>query len=327
VVADGAEATLEVLGEAVELARPGRPGVVAVGPPARWTARLAGCAGRGAGRLVLLHAGEEPAPAAAARALAAWLAAAGSAAPAPIVLLPHTARGREVAAHVAVRLDAAVAPDALAVRRAPGGHLEVVRPAYGDRLHATVRIDPGAPAVVTLRPGVLGPGPLAPGPTVPVEEIPAPAGEPGAGARVRRTLEPDPRTVDLAEAERIVAGGRGVGGPEGFQLLQELADLLGAAVGGSRVAVDLGWLPWERQVGQSGRLVAPRLYLALGISGASQHLAGCRDASTVVAVNADPTAPILERADLAAVADWRPVVQALIARLRARRAAPPAAGG
>ena len=131
-------------------------------------------------------------------------------------------------------------------------------------------------------------------------------------------LLPDPRTVDLRDAERIVAGGRGVGA-EGFRQLEVLADLLGAAVGGSRVAVDLGWIPWERQIGQSGRAVAPELYLAFGISGASQHMAGIERARTVVAVNADRAAPLLARAQLAALADWRPVVDALIERLRARR--------
>jgi electron transfer flavoprotein alpha subunit len=100
-----------------------------------------------------------------------------------------------------------------------------------------------------------------------------------------------------------------------------LADLLGAAVGGSRVAVDLGWIPWERQIGQSGRTVAPELYLAFGISGASQHVAGIERARTVIAVNADRSAPLIARAQLAALADWRPVADALIERLRARREA------
>jgi electron transfer flavoprotein alpha subunit len=122
--------------------------------------------------------------------------------------------------------------------------------------------------------------------------------------------------VDLREAERIVAGGRGVG-PDGFRRLEVLADLLSASVGGSRVAVDLGWIPWERQIGQSGRAVTPELYLAFGISGASQHMAGIERARTVVAVNQDRSAPLLGRAQLAAVADWQPVVEALIERLRA----------
>jgi electron transfer flavoprotein alpha subunit len=313
------EPTLEVLGEAVDLARPGAPGVVAVGP-AETRETLAPLARHGAARLVLLRTPGAAAAAEVGCAVAAWLA--GEGAPAPIMLLPHSRHGLEVAAHLTVRLDAALAPDAVGVRRGADGGLEVTRPAYGDRLYATVRVSAGATAVVTLRPGVLGVGPPTGGAPVPVEEWPAVTDGAPTAARVRRVMAADPHTVDLRDAERIVAGGRGVG-PEGFRRLEVLADLLGAAVGGSRVAVDLGWIPWERQIGQSGRAVAPELYLAFGISGASQHVTGIERARTVVAVNADRTAPLLGRAQLAALADWRPVAEALIERLRERRSRPP----
>jgi electron transfer flavoprotein alpha subunit len=207
------------------------------------------------------------------------------------------------------------------VRRGAGGGLEITRPAYGDRLHATVQVAAGTPAVITLRPGALGIGPAGAGAAELPEEWPAVTEGAPPALDTRTVSAADPKTVDLREAERIVAGGRGVGA-EGFGQLAALAELLGAAIGGSRVAADLGWIPWERQVGQSGRTVAPELYLAFGISGASQHLAGIRDARTVVAVNADRTAPLLDRAQLGAVADWRPVVEALIERLGARRPAP-----
>ena len=315
-----AEPTVEALGEAVELARPGTPGVVAVGPAGTGEA-LAPLAGHGAGRLVWLRTPETASPAEAGCAVAAWLAGTGD--PAGIVLLPHTRHGIGVAAQLTVRLDAALAPDAVAVRRDGGGSIEVTRPAYGDRLYATVRVPAGTPAVVTLRPGALGTGAPTTGVQAAVEEWPASTGDAPAPARVRRVVAADPRTLDLRDAERIVAGGRGVG-PEGFRQLEVLADLLGAAVGGSRVAVDLGWIPWERQIGQSGRAVAPELYLAFGISGATQHLAGIERARTVVAVNADRAAPLLERAQMAALADWRPVADALIERLRARRGSGPA---
>jgi electron transfer flavoprotein alpha subunit len=310
-----AEATLEALGEAAELARPGKPGVMAVGPAGARDG-LASLAQRGAGRLVHLRTSGPAAPAEIGRAAARWLERHGD--PAPIVLLPHTRHGLIVAAQLTVLLDAALAPDAVGVRRGPGGDLEITRPAYGERLYATVGVAAGTAAVVTLRPGVLGVGPPAGGSPVPVEESPAAVDGAPAAPRTRRMLQPDPRTVDLRDAERIVAGGRGVGA-EGFRRLEVLADLLGAAVGGSRVAVDLGWIPWERQIGQSGRAVAPALYVAVGISGASQHMAGIERARTVVAVNADRAAPLLARAQLAAVADWGPVVDALIERLRARR--------
>jgi electron transfer flavoprotein alpha subunit len=309
------EATLETLGEAVELARPGAPGVVAVGP-AETRDALVPLARRGAGRLVLLRTSGAVPPAEVGCAVAAWLA--GHPASTPVLLLPHTRDGLGVAAQLAVRLDAALAPGAVGVRRSAGGDLEVTRPVYGERLYATVEVPAGTPAVVTLRPGVRGVDPPGTGPAATVEEWPATIEGAPPRARTRRTLAADPRTVDLREAERIVAGGRGVG-PDGFRRLEVLADLLGAAVGGSRVAVDLGWIPWERQIGQSGRAVAPELYLAFGISGASQHVAGIEGARAVVAVNADRGAPLLARAQLAAVADWRPVAEALIERLRERR--------
>jgi len=313
--AAAAEATLEALGEAVELARPGAPGVVAVGP-AETREALASLARHGATRLVLLRTSAAASPAEIGCAVAAWLTVDG--AQAPVTLLPHTRDGLEVAAHLTVRLDAALAPEAVGVRRDAGGGLEITRPAYGDRLYATVRVPAGRAAVVTLRPGALGIGPAAARAPVTVEEWPAATGGAPRAARIRRVMAADPRTVDLRDAERIVAGGRGVG-PGGFRQLEVLADLLGAAVGGSRVAVDLGWIPWERQIGQSGRAVAPELYLAFGISGASQHIAGIERAGTVVAVNADRTAPLLGRAQLAALGDWRPVAEALIERLRERQ--------
>ncbi|HWC05321.1 MAG TPA: electron transfer flavoprotein subunit alpha/FixB family protein [Methylomirabilota bacterium] len=309
------EATLEALGEAVELARPGTPGVVAVGP-AEVREALAPLSRHGAGRLLLLRTPGAASAAEAGCAVAEWLA--GVDAPAPTVLLPHTRHGLGIAAQLTVRLDAALAPDAVSVRRDADGGIEVTRPAYGDRLYATVRVQAGTTAVVTLRPGVLGTGAPAAGSRIAVEERPAVVDDAPAPVRVRRVVAADPRTVDLRDAERIVAGGRGVG-PDGFRRLEVLADLLGAAVGGSRVAVDLGWIPWERQIGQSGRTVAPELYLAFGISGASQHVAGIERARTVVAVNADRAAPLFGRAHLAAVADWQPVADALIERLRARR--------
>jgi electron transfer flavoprotein alpha subunit len=315
--ATAGEPTREALGEAVELARPQAPGVVAVGP-AESRETLAALARHGPARLVLLRTNGVASPAEVGCAVGAWL---GPESPTPpVVLLPHTRHGLDVAAHLAARLDAALAPDAVGVRRAADGGLEITRPAYGDRLYATVRVPAGTAAVVTLRPGALGVGPPLPGATAAVEERIAVTDGAPSPARLRRVMAADPRTVDLRDAERIVAGGRGVG-PDGFRQLEVLAELLGAAVGGSRVAVDLGWIPWERQIGQSGRAVAPELYVAFGISGASQHVAGIERARTVVAVNADRAAPLLARAQLAALADWRPVAEALIERLRARRGA------
>ncbi|HEY7198688.1 MAG TPA: electron transfer flavoprotein subunit alpha/FixB family protein, partial [Candidatus Dormibacteraeota bacterium] len=171
------------------------------------------------------------------------------------------------------------------------------------------------PLVATLRPGSRG----APRPRPrPLEVELLPAGEP----RVRRLrrLQPDPRSVRLAEAERIVAAGLGIGSSDRLPAVQELADLLGAALGASRPLADRGWVPFERQIGTTGQQVAPRLYVAVGISGASQHLGGIREAETIVAINTDPACPMMARATLAAVGDAGEVVEALAAALRAREA-------
>ena len=195
--AGAGEPTLEALGEAVELARPGAPGVVSVGP-AEIRETLASLARHGAARLVLLRTPTVPSPAEVGCAVAAWLAAHGPAA--PIALLPHTRHGLGVAAHLTVRLDAALAPEAVGVRRDADGGLEVTRPVYGDRLYATVRVPAGTAAVVTLRPGALGVGPPTAGPPMTVEEWPAVTDGAPASARVRRVTAADSRTVDLRDA-------------------------------------------------------------------------------------------------------------------------------
>jgi electron transfer flavoprotein alpha subunit len=124
--------------------------------------------------------------------------------------------------------------------------------------------------------------------------------------------------ISLAEARIVVGGGRGVGSPENFGPIDELAELLGAAVGVSRAVTSLGWRPHNQQVGQTGTRISPDLYLVCGISGATQHLAGCRSAKRVVAINTDPDAPIISRADYAVIGDLNEIIPALVAALRAR---------
>jgi electron transfer flavoprotein alpha subunit len=322
------EASLEALGEARTLCGAGveAPAVIVAGEAVPEQA-LNLLAAHGAERILCLEAEhlEEWSPAHRARLLTDAL---GAVRP-TTVLLAHTALGRALAPRLAVALDAGCATDCIVARRRPDGSMEVTRPAFGGRVHATVTFSPTSPAVITIQPGSIGVDRAIPGRRAALERRPIPQVADQTRSRRRRLIAPDPRHVDLKEAERIVAGGRGVGGTEGFVLLQELADLLGAAVGGSRVAVDLGWLPWERQIGQSGRNVTPRVYLACGISGASQHLVGIRDADSIIAINSDRSAPIFSIAQLGIVGDWRAVVTALIDRLRARTgpSPPPARAG
>jgi electron transfer flavoprotein alpha subunit len=141
--------------------------------------------------------------------------------------------------------------------------------------------------------------------------------------RVRATESAQRSTgVSLATARVVVGGGRGVGGPDGFGALEELAGLLGAAVGVSRVVTSQGWRPHKQQVGQTGTRISPELYLACGISGAIQHMAGCQSARHIVAVNTDPDAPIIAHADYAVIGDLNQVIPALVAALRSRSDSP-----
>ena len=237
-----------------------------------------------------------------------------------LILLPATANGRDLASCLAARLSASILSGCISLRLAGNGLLEAVRPVYNNRIYCTVQ-SLGPPWVATLRPGVVGVGAPDRSRKPPLVTRVQPCLDP---TMIRTSAEPpvsaDPHTLDLREAERIVAGGRGVGGPEGFALLEELADLLGASTGGTRVAVDLGWLPFERQIGQSGKMVAPEFYLAVGVSGASQHLMGVKDSRIIIALNTDRTAPIFQVAKLGAVGDWREILPRLIAGIRRTRA-------
>jgi electron transfer flavoprotein alpha subunit len=232
------------------------------------------------------------------------------------VLLPGSANGGDLAPRLAARLGGACLLDCAWLRRDPAGLL-VARWAHDDRAQERWLVPEGLTLVATIRPGSRGvPRPR----TRPLAVTRLPADAP----RVRRLrrLPPDPRSVRLADAERIVAVGLGIGSADMLPAVQELADLLGAAVGASRPVADRGWVPFERQVGTTGQQVAPRLYMAIGISGASQHLGGVREAETVVAVNTDPACPMMTRATLAAVGDAGEVTRALTARLRAGAGAP-----
>jgi electron transfer flavoprotein alpha subunit len=232
------------------------------------------------------------------------------------ILVPHTVEGRELAGRVAVRLDAAIAGDAVALE-VEDGVVTATHSVFGGAYAVTSGVTDG-PLIVTVRPGSFsGFEALAAEPRVERETVGAvgPAARVGGVATADASGRPDLRT-----ASKVVAGGRGLGSQENFALVDQLADRLGAAVGASRAAVDAGFAPHSAQVGQTGTTVAPELYIALGISGAIQHLAGMQTAKAIVAVTKDPDAPILRLADLGVVGDVFEVVPQLIAALDARRA-------
>jgi len=237
------------------------------------------------------------------------------------LLFPASPLGEEVGARVAAALGLGLLARAVRLEVGPEGDLQALCPAYGGR--ASSLLSAGETAVVTLRLEALRGRRAAgeAGPTREVREEPPPhVPAPTVTAHWRL----GPADMDVGEADVVVAGGRGMGGPEGFRLLWELASYLGGTVAASRPAVDAGWTGKERQIGASGRVVSPRLYIACGISGAGQHLVGMRGAQEVVAINTDPGAPIFALAELGLVGDARQVLEAALARLRER--SPPPSG-
>jgi electron transfer flavoprotein alpha subunit len=304
------EATWEVLAEGRELAGAlgGSLALAAAGLPEPLP--LAGLGGAGVAQVHLL--GDGP-PGAGAETGAAALAALAAARGAPAaLLLPATGAGAGLAPRAAIRLGAACLDDCLGVRAGAEG-LRVLRWACDDRLHEEWLVA-GRPLVATLRPQTRGRPAATTGPEPEVERHPAPE----LPQRVRHLgeLPGDPGTVPLAEASRIVAAGLGVGGRDALDGVQELATLLGASLGATRPLADRGWVPFERQIGTTGQMVNPRLYVALGISGALQHLSGIIGADTMIAVNTDRTCPMMARATLAVAGDVAAVLPLLVARLR-----------
>ena len=229
------------------------------------------------------------------------------------VLIPSTQEGKEVAGRLAVRLDNGVLIDVGGLE-ADGTATQVV---FAGSAIVRSRVTRGIP-LVTVRPSSVTPQPAPATPTV--EEISVELGEPDRMARVKeRVTETKSARPELTEASIVVSGGRGVGSADNFKLVEELADLLGAAVGASRAATDSGFYPHQFQVGQTGKTVSPQLYVALGISGAIQHRAGMQTSKTIVAVNKDGEAPIFELADFGVVGDLFKIVPQAAEEIRKRR--------
>ena len=219
-----------------------------------------------------------------------------------------TSRHREFMARLAARLGAGLAADCVGFSWVDG-ELVATRPIYAGKVLSKVRWT-ATPWLATLRPNVFKAAELTEG-RVPVVERPTLGGTQGVTQFVERREEAQTGLPELTEAEIVVSGGRGLKGPENFVLLEQLAQVLGAAVGASRAAVDAGWRPHRFQVGQTGRTISPKLYIGCGISGAIQHLAGMRTSKVICAVNKDPEAPIFKIADFGLVGDLFEVVPLL----------------
>jgi electron transfer flavoprotein alpha subunit len=235
-------------------------------------------------------------------------AEAGTRMPAALFVMAATALGRDLSARLAARLDAALATDVVDIRWG-ASPLTVVRPVYSGKLLALVELTSPF-QVLSLRPNAFPtPAELEEGPAPAVENLSME--ELRLRSEVRKAVAAAQGVMDLSEAEFVVSGGRGVGGPEGFALIESLARSLSGAVGASRAAVDAGWIPYPHQVGQTGKVVSPVLYIACGISGAIQHFAGMGSSKFILAINKDPEAPIMEKADFSIVGDLFQVIPIL----------------
>ena len=230
------------------------------------------------------------------------------------VVGPGTERGNEVLAHVAALLDLPFAANCVAVADADA---RVTRVRWGGSLLEEARVD--APTLLlTVQPHAVAAAPGA-GDAPSVETFTPTLSDAALALRVVERVDASTGGVSLADARVVVSGGRGAGSEEGFAPIEELAELLEAAVGCSRAVTMAGWRPHTDQVGQTGTKIAPDIYIACGISGATQHMAGCKGAKRILAINADREAPILQSADYAVIGDLHEVVPAISAAIRAAR--------
>jgi len=246
---------------------------------------------------------------------AALQAAIGQLSPAQ-VLLPHTYQTRDFAPKLAARLDRALVTDVTAIKTV-GSETAFVRPMFQGKLTADIVPQGPGPHFITFQIGAYRVDQVAKGSAAaPVRALDVAVDGTAIRQKPEAPFQQARQAVDLSQAERIVSVGRGIKEQTNIALAQQLAEALGAEIAASRPICDAGWLPMERQVGSSGQTVAPKLYLALGISGAIQHLVGMKGANTVVAINKDPDAPIFEIADYGIVGDLFEIVPAMIAALK-----------
>ncbi len=233
-----------------------------------------------------------------------------------LILCADTLLGRDLAPRLAAELGTGLITDCIDVALDESGVFRFTKAIHSGKVAATFICPRARPQMVTIRPGAKEATKHSGSGRAKVVKVGSELGQDQPRARVTGFLRGDPRALGLQEADIIVAGGRGVGSAQNFRILEELADVLGATIAASRMAVDAGWVAKDRLVGQTGKTVAPKLYIACGISGASQHVLGMKDSDTIVAINTDPQAAIFKVADVKIVGDVLKVVPVLTSRLR-----------
>jgi len=234
---------------------------------------------------------------------------------ADLILFAFTTDSRDVAGRLAARLGVGLISNASGVEAKDGGFVARV-PYFGGAKVATMRAN-ARPAIVLVRPKSFEASET--GGTAQVKDLAAPVGDGSRRARVMERVAEASEKVKLEDAKVVISGGRGMGGPDNFPLLEDLAGALGGAVGASRAVVDAGWVPYSMQVGQTGKSVRPGVYIAVGISGAMQHTVGMKTSKVIIAINKDPEAPIMKMADLGVVGDALKIVPALTAAVKAKK--------
>ncbi|HUU81431.1 MAG TPA: electron transfer flavoprotein subunit alpha/FixB family protein [Acidobacteriota bacterium] len=232
-----------------------------------------------------------------------------------MLLMGASVQGKDLSARLSARLGVGMAQDCTAFST-EDGNLVAIRPIYAGKAYAKVSFENSWPQMATARPKVMNTNEPDSSRSAQVIDATFSLDDSALKTKVVDFMKDESGKVDLTEADKIVSGGRGMKGPENYQILEDLADLIGASVGASRSAVDAGWRPHADQVGQTGKVVSPNLYIACGISGAIQHMAGMSTSKVIVAINKDPDAPIFQKADYGVVGDLFDVVPALAEQVK-----------
>src|SRR6056297_875999 len=232
-----------------------------------------------------------------------------------IILIGATAQGRDLAPRVAARNKTGLTADCTALEIDETGTFLMTRPAFGGNLMATITCEKHTPRMSTVRPGVFAKGERSDTPHCVAKKINIDFSTVQIRGTLLETVKEKKQTANISESKVLIAGGRGMGGKKGFDLLHKLAELMGGTIAASRPVIDQGWVDKAYQVGQTGKTVRPRLYIACGISGTLQHIAGMQESDFIIAINKNEDAPIMKIADLAIVGDVHKILPEMIARL------------